>query len=98
MTDADRKDASAPFLSRWSRMKAQAREEAPPAMAAVPPEPTQQESAPELPPIDQLTIDSDFRDFFHPKVDEDVRRAALRKLFADPHFNVMDGQIGRAHV
>jgi hypothetical protein len=91
MTDADRKDASAPFLNRWSRMKAQAREEAP-AVAAVPPvEPTQQERAPELPPIDQLTIDSDFRDFFHPKVDEDVRRAALRKLFAEPHFNVMDG-------
>jgi hypothetical protein len=26
-----------------------------------------------------------------PKVDEDVKRAALKKLFADPHFNVMDG-------
>jgi hypothetical protein len=24
-------------------------------------------------------------------VDADVRRAALRKLFSDPHFNVMDG-------
>jgi hypothetical protein len=27
----------------------------------------------------------------HPKVDADLRRAALRKLFSDPHFNVMDG-------
>ena len=26
-----------------------------------------------------------------PKVGEDVRRAALKKLFSDPHFNVMDG-------
>jgi hypothetical protein len=24
-------------------------------------------------------------------VNEDVRRAALKKLFSDPHFNVMDG-------
>ena len=48
-------------------------------------------SPPELPPIDKLTIDSDFRGFFHPKVGEDVRRAALKKLFSDPRFNVMDG-------
>jgi len=41
--------------------------------------------------IDTLTLESDFRGFFHPKVHEDVRRAALRKLFAEPHFNVMDG-------
>jgi hypothetical protein len=44
-----------------------------------------------LPPVDELTIDSDFSGFFHPKVGEDVRRNALRKLFSDPHFNVMDG-------
>jgi hypothetical protein len=44
-----------------------------------------------LPPVEELTIDSDFSGFFHPKVDEDLRRSALRKLFSDPHFNVMDG-------
>jgi hypothetical protein len=44
-----------------------------------------------LPPLEQLTIDSDYRAFFHPKVGEDVRRAALKKLFSDPRFNVMDG-------
>jgi len=44
-----------------------------------------------LPPLDTLTPESDYRAFFHPKVDEDVRRAALKKLFSDPHFNVMDG-------
>jgi hypothetical protein len=46
---------------------------------------------PQLPPLDQLTLESDYRDFFHPKVDEKVRLAALKKLFGDPHFNVMDG-------
>ncbi len=78
-----------PFLSRWSRRKKEAREQSPePARErAVDPE----SPAPELPPIDQLTPESDFRAFFHPKVDESVRRAALKKLFSDPHFNVMDG-------
>ncbi len=76
------------FLSRWSRLKQDARQS--------PPQPPAREAdpkalAPELPPIDKLTIDSDYRAFFHPKVGEDVRRAALKKLFADPRFNVMDG-------
>ncbi len=47
--------------------------------------------APALPPVESLSIDSDFRPFLAPKVDEATRRAALRKLFSDPHFNVMDG-------
>ena len=46
---------------------------------------------PQLPPLDELSLDSDYRGFFHPKVGEDVKRAALKKLFSDPHFNVMDG-------
>jgi hypothetical protein len=44
-----------------------------------------------LAPIESLTIDSDFTAFLQPAVDEPVKRAALRKLFSDPHFNVMDG-------
>ena len=55
------------------------------------PKPLAEDEAPVLPPVEELTIDSDFRGFFHPKVDEDLRRSALRKLFSDPHFNVMDG-------
>ncbi|MBA3504858.1 MAG: DUF3306 domain-containing protein [Betaproteobacteria bacterium] len=43
-----------------------------------------------LPPVDSLTFDSDFRGFLQPKVDEVVKRAALKKLFNDPRFNVMD--------
>jgi hypothetical protein len=45
-----------------------------------------------LPDLDSLSgIASDYRDFMQPGVDETTKRAALRKLFADPHFNRMDG-------
>lgn len=76
------------FLTRWSRLKRQPENQPP-----VQPQPTLDPNAPppKLPSVDTLTIESDFSGFFHPKVDEKLRRAALRKLFADPHFNVMDG-------
>jgi hypothetical protein len=45
----------------------------------------------ELPSVESLTIDSDFTPFLGPEVDDTLRRAALRKLFRDPRFNVMDG-------
>jgi hypothetical protein len=79
------------FLSRWSRLKQDARERpvAPPRSRNESPDPNS--PAPELPPLEQLTFDSDYRQFFHPKVNEDLRRAALKKLFSDPSFNVMDG-------
>ncbi len=54
-----------------------------PASAVTPPAP--------LPAVDSLTFDSDFTAFLKPEVDESMRRDALRKLFRDPHFNVMDG-------
>jgi hypothetical protein len=38
-----------------------------------------------------LTKDSDYSRFVLPGVDESVKRAAVRKLFSDPQFNVMDG-------
>lgn len=76
------------FVSRWSRLKREARERPveKPSAATDP-----QAPPPDLPPPDALTFDSDYRQFFHPKVGEDVRRAALKKLFSDPRFNVMDG-------
>ena len=46
---------------------------------------------PQLPDVGTLTFESDFSAFFQPKVDESLKRAALRKLFSDPRFNVMDG-------
>jgi hypothetical protein len=46
----------------------------------------------ELPPVESLRgLASDYRDFMRANVDPALKRAALRKLFADPHFNVMDG-------
>jgi hypothetical protein len=93
---AERPEDREGFLSRWSRVKTEAREapagQAVSAPAYAPPAKAQDDSpAPELPPIEELTPESDFRGFFHPKVDDDLRRAALKKLFSDPHFNVMDG-------
>ncbi|MES2941781.1 MAG: DUF3306 domain-containing protein [Pseudomonadota bacterium] len=38
-----------------------------------------------------LTKDSDFKPFMAQNVSSEVRNAAMKKLFADPHFNVMDG-------
>jgi len=45
----------------------------------------------ELPPPESLTFESDFAAFLQPKVDEVLKRQALKKLFGDPRFNVMDG-------
>jgi len=44
-----------------------------------------------LPPLESLTPQSDFRPFLRAGVAPQMRNAALKKLFADPHFNVMDG-------
>ncbi len=82
------------FFSRWSQRKQLAREQAQESAAVSPlPAPTTvaEEAPPQLPPVEQLGTDSDYRGFLHPKVDEGLRRAALKKLFSDPHFNVMDG-------
>ena len=38
----------------------------------------------------QLTPDSDFTGFMARGVTPEVKNAAMKKLFADPHFNVMD--------
>jgi len=46
----------------------------------------------QLPPIEELHgLASEYRDFLRPDVDESLRRTALKKLFQDPHFNIMDG-------
>jgi hypothetical protein len=61
---------------------------APPAMAdAAPPPPP----APTLEEARALTPESDFRRFVAPEVAPEVRHTALKQLFADPHFNRMDG-------
>lgn len=72
------------FLRRWARRKREAA--AAPTAAAV-----ESSAAPQLPPLDSLTFESDFKAFMHSKVEESVKRAALKRLFSDPRFNVMDG-------
>lgn len=68
------------FLRRWSRLKKE-----------VPAEKPADTPKPSLPPIDKLTSESDFSGFMHPKVEDALRRVALKKLFAgDPHFNLPD--------
>ena len=68
------------FLSRWSRLKRE--------QDAV--EKKTEAPAPALPPVEELTTESDFAGFMHPKVKDELRRLALKKLFSDPHFNVPD--------
>ena len=41
--------------------------------------------------VDKLTHDSDYSAFMSQGVDESVKRSAMKKLFTDPHFNIMDG-------
>lgn len=48
-------------------------------------------AAVELPAVEELTLESDFALFMRAEVSEALRRQALKKLFADPHFNRMDG-------
>ena len=49
------------------------------------------EPLPTLEDAQALTNESDFTRFTRPDVAPEVRTAAFKKLFADPHFNVMDG-------
>lgn len=41
--------------------------------------------------VAKLTRESDYSAFVARSVSPEVRNAAMRKLFSDPHFNVMDG-------
>lgn len=86
------------FLSRWSRRKLESKRDAPAALpaaelpaaalpAAEPAAPAAQAAESDVPP----GTSAEYRQFFDPKVDEKLRQAALRGLFSDPHFNVMDG-------
>ena len=98
---ADEFDKLGNFLSRWSQRKLG--EVRPVAESSVPPEaeslPAAQATVPaaqdlppaNLPPVESLTPESDFKPFMLPNVEAGVKRAALKQLFKDPHFNVMDG-------
>ncbi|BDW10495.1 hypothetical protein PSHI8_05770 [Polynucleobacter sp. SHI8] len=46
---------------------------------------------PTLDDVERLNKDSDFSSFVNADVGEDVHHAAMKKLFSDPHYNIMDG-------
>ena len=89
-------DDKEPFISRWSRRKLDAKENAPAAVPAVDP-PDTAAAVPSVPetkpaaPGSAQGLSPEYREFFDPQVDEKLRQAALREMFSDPHFNVMDG-------
>jgi hypothetical protein len=69
---------------------------APAGDAAVPTEIGSVPAEPAAPPptlddVAELTPESDFKRFVGRSVSPEVRNAAVKKLFTDPHFNVMDG-------
>lgn len=75
------------FLRRWSRRKQVAQRPAP--------DVAEHDAAPaaapltdaNMPPIESLTEDSDYSVFMSPGVSEELRGAALRRLFRSPRFN-----------
>jgi hypothetical protein len=90
--DDSRDNHGQDFLRRWSRRKLDAKSAATaPQVPATPAPEALAEPAPQLPSVDSLTFESDFKVFMHSKVEQGVKRAALKKLFSDPRFNVMDG-------
>ena len=78
------------FLDRWSRLKQEQPAQQPSNKPAVPEAKAEEEPAPPLQPIEELNADSDFKPFMNPKVDLSTRRAALKKLFTDAHYNIPD--------
>ncbi len=94
------------FLNRWSRRKADVKAELEPKASELAKEsdvkaldtPKQDPQEPVAPPPvsleDVAKIDRfapDFSAFMQPGVDPAVQQAALKKMFSDPHFNIMDG-------
>jgi hypothetical protein len=73
------------FLRRWSRLKHERAADKP---AEIPKDQSLEKE--QLPPVEKLTPESDFTDYMQPKVEDALRRAALKKLFSDPHFNIPD--------
>jgi hypothetical protein len=58
---------------------------------ATPAAETPQAPPPTMQDVAALDAHSDFKPFVARAVAPEVRNAAMKKLFADPHFNVMDG-------
>lgn len=86
------------FFARWAKAKP---DQAPPVAPAADPhlsigpvDPVAPPVAPPAPTMDDvanLTRDSDYAPFMARGVDQAVQRGAMKKLFSNPHFNLMDG-------
>ncbi|MDY7575748.1 DUF3306 domain-containing protein [Actimicrobium sp. CCI2.3] len=76
------------FFSRWSKKSGSVTDEA---VQDSPPEETTPRPLPTLEDVAVLNSSSDFSPFFAQGVDDVVKRLALKKLFSDPRFNIMDG-------
>lgn len=92
------------FLSRWSRRKRSEPEKreaedrrvdeelaAERGITDVPAQTAPLKVPTDLPAVETLTGESDFSRFMRSDVPLATRSAAVKKLFADPHFNLMDG-------
>ena len=90
------------FLGRWSKRKAgiesesvEKKVEEPKELSPVQAAEKIEDEAPPLPTLDDVAkidrFDPDFSAFMKPDVDPTVQQAALKKMFTDPHFNIMDG-------
>jgi len=78
--------APLPVAAAVAPLPAQPVDTAAPQIDAAPPPP-----APTMDDVARLTRESDFSRFVVPGVDGEVKNAALKRLFGDPRFNVMDG-------
>ena len=97
--------AATDFFSRWAQKPAATGAPAPasqalpsaqpaadtPTAATTATEPGAPTAPPSVEQARQLTPADDFKAFVQPDVAPEVRNTAMRQLFTDPHFNVMDG-------
>lgn len=91
------------FFNRWSRNKAESQtalqnasatsgaEHSPSLSVEMPQNEPVPQAMPQMADVEQLHEGSDFSVFMRDGVDESVKRSAMKKLFSNPHFNVMDG-------
>jgi hypothetical protein len=91
------------FFNRWSRNKAESQtalqnasatsgaEHSPSLRVEMPQNEPVPQAMPQMADVEQLHEGSDFSVFMRDGVDESVKRSAMKKLFSNPHFNVMDG-------
>ncbi|MDO9088898.1 MAG: DUF3306 domain-containing protein [Burkholderiaceae bacterium] len=83
-------DPVAPLAGSGAGLSAAETPGAAPGPAAKAADPAPQIPAPTLEDAQALTPQSDFKPFIARGVAPEVRNTAMKKLFADPHYNVMD--------